>query len=69
MREAESASREKGITSYGFGPFAMKPGDLLRVHGMDERIAVDSFTAGVRLMWEVVYDLSRAHWEQARASY
>ncbi len=52
--------REKGITSYGFGPFAIKPEDHLRVHGNDERIAVNSFTAGIRLMWEIVYDFSRA---------
>ena len=52
--------REKGITSYGFGPFPMKLDDLLRVHGNDERIPVDSFTGGVRLIWEIVYDFSRA---------
>jgi acetylornithine deacetylase/succinyl-diaminopimelate desuccinylase-like protein len=52
--------REKDITSYGFGPFPMKLDDLLRVHGNDERIPVDSFTGGVRLLWEVVYDLSRS---------
>ena len=52
--------REKGITSYGFGPFAMKPDDLLRVHGNDERIPVNAFTGGVRLMWELIYDFSRA---------
>ena len=52
--------REKGITSYGFGPFPMKLDDLLRVHGNDERIPVNAFTGGVRLMWEIVYDFSRA---------
>jgi len=52
--------REKGITSYGFGPFAMKLEDLLRVHGNDERIPVNAFTGGVRLMWEIIYDFSRA---------
>jgi len=52
--------REKGITSYGFGPFPMKLDDLLRVHGNDERIPVNAFTGGVRLMWEIVYDFTRA---------
>jgi acetylornithine deacetylase/succinyl-diaminopimelate desuccinylase-like protein len=30
-------------------------------HGNDERIPVASFTNGVRLMWEVVYDFSHAN--------
>jgi acetylornithine deacetylase/succinyl-diaminopimelate desuccinylase-like protein len=52
--------REKGLTAYGFGPFPMRQGDTARVHGNDERIPVDGFTGGVRLMWQVVYDFSRA---------
>jgi acetylornithine deacetylase/succinyl-diaminopimelate desuccinylase-like protein len=52
--------REREITSYGFGPFPMKQEDLARVHGNDERIPVNAFTGGVRLMWEIVYDFSRA---------
>jgi acetylornithine deacetylase/succinyl-diaminopimelate desuccinylase-like protein len=52
--------REQGITSYGFMPFPMKREDWLRVHGNDERIPVDAFTGGVRLLWEVVYEFSRA---------
>lgn len=47
--------REKGIISYGFGPFALKEEDSMRAHGNDERIPVAAFTDGVRLMWEVVY--------------
>jgi len=52
--------REKGITSYGFMPFPMKGEDWLRVHGNNERIPVDGFTKGVRVVWEVVYEFSRA---------
>jgi acetylornithine deacetylase/succinyl-diaminopimelate desuccinylase-like protein len=52
--------REKGIVSYGFGPFAVADGDSRRVHGNDERIAVKSYTDGVRLLWEVVYNFARA---------
>jgi acetylornithine deacetylase/succinyl-diaminopimelate desuccinylase-like protein len=51
--------RERGITAYGFVPFAMLPDDG-HAHGNDERIPVQSFTNGVRLMWEVVYDFSHA---------
>jgi acetylornithine deacetylase/succinyl-diaminopimelate desuccinylase-like protein len=52
--------REQGITSYGFMPFPMKDEDWLRTHGNNERIPVNGFTAGVRLLWEVVYEFSRA---------
>ena len=52
--------REKGITSYGFAPFAVQESDSDRAHGNDERISVQSFTAGVRLFWEVVYNFTRA---------
>jgi carboxypeptidase PM20D1 len=51
--------RERGITSYGFSPFLSKREDMLRVHGNDERIPVNTFTAGVRLLWEIVYEFSR----------
>jgi acetylornithine deacetylase/succinyl-diaminopimelate desuccinylase-like protein len=51
--------RNRGITSYGFMPFPMKDEDWLRPHGNDERIPVNAFTAGVRVLWEVVYDFSR----------
>ncbi|HET9399508.1 MAG TPA: M20/M25/M40 family metallo-hydrolase [Candidatus Acidoferrales bacterium] len=53
--------RVKGITAYGFVPFAMKPEDSTRAHGNDERIAVTSFTDGVHLMWEVVSRFSAAN--------
>ncbi|MGH9775644.1 MAG: M20/M25/M40 family metallo-hydrolase [Candidatus Acidiferrales bacterium] len=52
--------RQRGIVSYGIGAFALTDADTARVHGDDERIPVDSFTNGVRLMWEVVYNFSRA---------
>ena len=51
--------REVGITSYGFMPFPMKNADWLRAHGNDERIPIDGFTTGVRVLWEVVYEFSR----------
>lgn len=52
--------REHGIVSYGFEPFALSDADDVRVHGNDERIPVQAYTDGVRLMWEVVYNFSRA---------
>ena len=52
--------REQGITSYGFMPFPMKDEVWLRQHGNDERIPVNAFTTGIHVLWEVVYDFSRA---------
>ena len=52
--------RERGIVSYGFAPFAISETDTARVHGNDERIPVNAYTDGVRLLWEVVYNFSRA---------
>jgi len=52
--------REKGIVSYGFGPFALTEGDSARAHGNDERIPVAAFDDGVRLTWEVVYGFVKA---------
>ena len=39
--------------------FAVAGDDVRRIHGNDERIPVKSFQAGVRLMYQVVYDFSR----------
>lgn len=52
--------RERGIVSYGFAPFAITEADSGTAHGNDERMKVSSFTAGVKLMWEVVYRFVRA---------
>jgi acetylornithine deacetylase/succinyl-diaminopimelate desuccinylase-like protein len=51
--------RERNIVSYGFEPFALSEADTARVHGNDERIPVDAYRDGVRLLWEVVYNFSR----------
>jgi acetylornithine deacetylase/succinyl-diaminopimelate desuccinylase-like protein len=46
--------RDLGITSYGFGPFVVPPGDRAGVHGNDERLGIDAMIDGTRLMIEVV---------------
>lgn len=51
--------REAGITSYGFMPFLMKEENWRRSHGNDERMPVEAFTGGLRLLWEVTYEFSR----------
>jgi acetylornithine deacetylase/succinyl-diaminopimelate desuccinylase-like protein len=52
--------REKGIIGYGFGPFAITREDRDRVHGDNERIPVKNYTDGLHVLWNVVYDFSRA---------
>jgi acetylornithine deacetylase/succinyl-diaminopimelate desuccinylase-like protein len=52
--------RERGMVSYGFEPFVLTSGDTTRVHGNDERIPVKSFTEGVHMIWNLVYNFSRA---------
>jgi len=52
--------REKGIIGYGFGPFAITGEDRDRVHGDNERIPVKNYTDGLHVLWNVVYDFSRA---------
>lgn len=45
--------RPKGAAVYGFSP--MLPGeDLTRIHGIDERISLDSMRFGVEVVWDVV---------------
>lgn len=45
--------RPKGAAVFGFSP--MLPGeDLTRIHGIDERISLDSMRFGVEVVWDVI---------------
>ena len=46
--------RDLGITSYGYSPAVVPEGDFTRVHGNNERIGVETFEEGVRMMTEIV---------------
>ncbi|MEX2481777.1 MAG: M20/M25/M40 family metallo-hydrolase [Gammaproteobacteria bacterium] len=46
--------RERGIVSYGFGPFVIPSAAISSVHGNNERIGIASFERGVEMMTEVV---------------
>jgi acetylornithine deacetylase/succinyl-diaminopimelate desuccinylase-like protein len=46
--------REKGITAYGFIPRALPREEGRRVHGIDERIAIDTLKESIRLTVEIV---------------
>ena len=46
--------RDLGIVSYGFLPAVIPEQDITRAHGNDERIGIETFSKGVRIMSEVV---------------
>jgi len=53
-------TRDAGIDSYGFDPTIVDEADAVRIHGNDERIAIEAFKRGVRdmqaIISTVVYD-------------
>ena len=50
--------REKGIPCFGFMPLRNTTTGEGLVHGVDERISVDSLKSGVRAMYEIVRKLA-----------
>jgi len=50
--------REKGIPCFGFMPLRNSPLTSGMVHGIDERITIESLCAGLRGMYELVYKLA-----------
>ena len=46
--------RDLGIVSYGYSPNVRPEEDDVRVHGNDERIGLETFAEGVRMMTEIV---------------
>jgi acetylornithine deacetylase/succinyl-diaminopimelate desuccinylase-like protein len=52
--------RDLGIVCYGFSPFLIPAEDFGGVHGNDERIPVESFRRGTRLLYEIVLSLCGA---------
>ncbi len=38
----------------------MSDADRRRIHGNDERIPLNAFTEGLHLLWDVVYEFTRA---------
>lgn len=49
--------RRYGLQSYGFSPFVLDEGELLRVRGVDERVSLENIRAGVRTYAEVLLEL------------
>jgi len=50
--------REKGIPCLGFMPHRSTPGSEGLVHGIDERVSVESLRFGIRAMYEIVKKLA-----------
>jgi carboxypeptidase PM20D1 len=46
--------REKGITTYDFSPFRLTEKELMRVHGNNERIALENMRFGMRMMVDIL---------------
>lgn len=51
--------RELGIVSYGFVPRAVAREDARRVHGIDERIRIDTLVQSIELMLDIVRTFDR----------
>jgi acetylornithine deacetylase/succinyl-diaminopimelate desuccinylase-like protein len=51
--------RELGIVSYGFVPRSVAREDARRVHGIDERVRIDTLVRSIELMLEIVRTFDR----------
>jgi acetylornithine deacetylase/succinyl-diaminopimelate desuccinylase-like protein len=50
--------REKGITTYDFCPYRLSEKDLLRVHGNNERVAVENLRFGMKMLVEIIKEIA-----------
>jgi acetylornithine deacetylase/succinyl-diaminopimelate desuccinylase-like protein len=50
--------RERGITTYDFCPFRLPEKEIMRVHGNDERIALENLRFGIRMLMEVIKEVA-----------
>jgi acetylornithine deacetylase/succinyl-diaminopimelate desuccinylase-like protein len=50
--------RDKGIIAYDFCPSRLTEKDLLRVHGNNERVALENLRFGMRMMVEILKEIS-----------
>ncbi len=49
--------REKGVTSYGFVPFALNEDEGSREHGINERLSIENLREGTRRLLELLQTL------------
>jgi len=50
--------RKRGITTYDFCPFRLPEKEILRVHGNDERIALENLRFGMRMLVEMIKEVA-----------
>jgi acetylornithine deacetylase/succinyl-diaminopimelate desuccinylase-like protein len=50
--------RKRGMTTYDFCPFRLTEKEMLRIHGNNERIALENLEFGMRLTVEVVREIA-----------
>ncbi|MFB3886881.1 MAG: M20/M25/M40 family metallo-hydrolase [Thermodesulfobacteriota bacterium] len=50
--------REKGIITYDFCPFRLTEKEMLRVHGNNERIAVENLRFGMKMMVDILKEVA-----------
>jgi len=48
--------RAKGVPAFGIGPFILEEPDLSLIHGPDERIKVNDFYSGIKILTDVLRD-------------
>jgi acetylornithine deacetylase/succinyl-diaminopimelate desuccinylase-like protein len=49
--------RTEEETTYGLIPIAIDPGELNRMHGIDERISLDNLRLGTRVVYDVLREV------------
>jgi len=50
--------REKGIITYDFSPFRLTEKELMKVHGNNERIALENLRFGMKLMVDILKEIA-----------
>jgi acetylornithine deacetylase/succinyl-diaminopimelate desuccinylase-like protein len=50
--------REKGIITYDFCPFRLTEKELLKVHGNNERIAIENLRFGMKMMTQIIREIA-----------
>lgn len=52
------AWRIRGVPVYGIYPYPITDADLMRMHGNDERVPVDSLASGTQMIYKVLLDVA-----------
>jgi acetylornithine deacetylase/succinyl-diaminopimelate desuccinylase-like protein len=50
--------RERGMTTYDFCPFRMPEKEIFRVHGNDERLAIENLRFGMKMLVEIIKEVA-----------